>query len=176
MASGAEYTFDPHDLLNLTDVPGTSCDRGEASQLSWLLIDIALVFVLLCGVSISLLLCYWDSWYSHTIASYFLMVDRDNSGCVNQDELYTGVLQLYAAVPMKVYPPKRKTVTKIVAYLEDLGLVQHSSNLNVDEFSLVMATLSAQCLGRALITVVFYLACPLMAAGLWTLVVDYVRK
>jgi len=158
-------------LFNVSST-STSCDRDEASELSTLVTVAVFSFFMLVAGCVSMLFYCWDRWYSHAASSYFVQVDRDQSGNVDSEELYTGLLQLYAAVPVKVYPPKRRTVNKIVKYLEETGLIIRSGSLNVEEFSLVMATLSAQCLGRIVITVIYYMACPIAAGLLWTVVVE----
>ena len=79
------------------------------------------------------------------------------------------MLQLYAAVPIKIFPPSRSLVERVLTHL-DLDKQHH---LNADQFAHVMAVLSAQLLGRLVITLLFLLACPLTGGVLWTLLVDW---
>ena len=159
-------------VKNLTRM-SAACDRAEADQLSTILVFTVAAFVAVALAGVAWLVWYWEQWYSHTASKYFTLFDRDSSGRVTREELYTGVLQLYAAVPMKVYPPQRKTVHKILSYLEETRLIAQSDSLDVEEFSLVMATLSAQCLSRLVITFLYYLSCPVMGGVLWTIVDAY---
>ena len=159
-------------LKNLTDAP--ICDRSESDSLALFLLCTLFGFLIFIVAAVVALLHYWDEWYPSKVSMYFVALDRDKSGRVNRDELYTGVLQLYAAVPMKVYPPKRPTVDKILSYLESKSLIKQTDELDIEEFSVVMATLSAQCLSRLLFTFTWYIFCPVLAGVIWTFFSDYV--
>ena len=160
----------PSSSLNFTALSGGVCDSVEDSELKPLLISALFGFIALAVVSVSLLMWYWDGWYSSSASTAFLLVDRDGSGRVDRDELYSGILQLYSAVPIKVYPPSRHVVGHI---LEILGL-DHEATLDAEEFAHVMAYLSAQLLGRLALQLIFLLACPLTAGVVWTYVNEYI--
>ena len=159
-------------LKNLTS-GAAACDRSDSEELALVLLVASLVFLGVAIGAVAWVVHAWDHWYSETASNYFILLDRDNDGRVSLDELYTGVLQLYVRVPMKIYPPQRKTVNKILLYLTSTNLITRSDSLDVEEFALVMAALSAQCLSRLIITFVYYLWCPIMGALLWTLAVDF---
>ena len=105
----------PQALINITRLFAGSCSSADDAQMQTLLLSAILGFVVLAAVGIALLLWRWDSWYSHSASAAFLLVDRDGSGAVDKEELYVGVLELYAAVPIKVYPPSRALVSKLLA-------------------------------------------------------------
>ena len=177
-----------------------SCSSSDDAELQTLVLSAVLGFVALAAVGLALLLARWDDWYSHSAgagesvagvtaepaphtnrspraptvlfarpSAAFLLVDRDGSGAVDREELYTGVLQLYAAVPIKVFPPSRALVQALLSHLD----LDRSRHLDADQFAHVMAVLSAQLLGRLIITLLFLLACPLTGGVLWTLLVDW---
>ena len=51
--------------------------------------------------------------------------------------------------------------------------LDRSEHLDANEFAHVMAVLSAQLLGRLIITLLFLLACPVTGGVLWTLLVNW---
>ena len=80
-----------------------------------------------------------------------------------------GVLQMYVTVPLKVYPPTRAIVSEVLMHLD----LEKTNNLNAEEFAQVMALLSAQMLGRIVITVVFLLSCPVAGGVVWTMIAGW---
>jgi hypothetical protein len=166
----AHHQVNATTLMNISRFfVGGSCSSADDAQMQTLLLSAVLGFVVLAAVGIALLLWRWDSWYSHSASAAFLLVDRDGSGAVDKEELYVGVLELYAAVPIKVHPPSRALVSELLSHLD----LDRSEHLNADEFAHVMAVLSAQLLGRLVITLLFLLACPVTGGVLWTLLVDW---
>ena len=91
--------------LNVSLFSGGSCSSADDAQIQTLLLSAVLGFIVLAAFGIALLLWQWDSWYSHTAGTAFVLVDRDGSGAVDLEELYMTVLELYAAVPIKVWCP-----------------------------------------------------------------------
>lgn len=155
--------------VKLMDFPSTCAADDYEFHLHTLLLSALIGFIMLVSFGIGLLVWRWDKWYSHAAGEAFLFCDRNQSGCIDSEELYMGVLQMYVTVPLKVYPPTRAIVSEVLMHLD----LEKTNNLNAEEFAQVMALLSAQMLGRIVITVVFLLSCPVAGGVVWTMIAGW---
>ena len=141
------------------------------------------VFILAGIVSSVLLAGYlylrsrWPIWFQAAAEKAFKEVDRNGSGTVDKEEMYTCVLWIYLTLNeygLKCCAPDRMVVEGIMNASDN----DSSGELEFEEFKRALDVLMAQTLGRATTQLVFTLLCPPMAgllisgvAALWARVV-----
>ena len=126
------------------------------------------VFILAAIVSSVLLAGYlylrarWSVWFHAAALKAFNEVDRNGSGTIDKEEMYTCVLWIYLTLNeygLKCRAPDRMTVEGIM----NASDVDSSGALDFQEFNRALDVLMAQTLGRATTQLVFTLLCPPMA-------------
>jgi hypothetical protein len=106
------------------------------------LISLALFAGLIIGLAIAMLRLKWKAWFERAAQAAFERTDRDRSGNIDRDELYTGVLELYLTIHsrgVKAKAPSRSTVMHIMRDID----YDHSGTLDCAEFKQVCAHVSA---------------------------------
>eukprot|EP00929_Paragymnodinium_shiwhaense_P105868 TRINITY_DN70927_c0_g1_i1.p1 TRINITY_DN70927_c0_g1~~TRINITY_DN70927_c0_g1_i1.p1 ORF type:complete len:331 (-),score=51.70 TRINITY_DN70927_c0_g1_i1:214-1092(-) len=104
---------------------------------------------------------HWDSWVDGWIKHAFETVDIDKSGSIDRAELYAGVLLMYVEVNVwvTVYAPTRDDVMGLMKRID----ADASGDLGYDEFKAILTILSEQILARAIMQLIFTVACPIAA-------------
>ena len=101
----------------------------------------------------------WPVWFHLASEKAFKEVDRNNSGSIDADEMYTCVLWIYLTLNeygLKVRAPDRLTVEDIMKASD----IDKSGTLDFEEFKRALDVLVGQTLGRAMTQLVFTLLCP----------------
>ena len=135
----------------------------EPELKTYVILAVLVISALLAGYAY--LKARWPVWFAAAAEAAFKEVDRDGSGSIDKEELYTCVLWLYLTLNeygLKVCAPDRETVDEIMRVSD----VDGSGALEMDEFKRALDVLTAQTLGRATTQLVFTLLCPPAAATL----------
>ena len=101
----------------------------------------------------------WPVWFHLASEKAFKEVDRNNSGSIDADEMYTCVLWIYLTLNeygLKVRAPDRLTVEDIMKASD----IDKSGTLDFEEFKRALDVLVGQTLGRAMTQLGFTLLCP----------------
>jgi len=141
------------------------CEETISSS-AFVTTEVALGVLLLVAIAfgVTYVRYKWKSWLEALIDKAFHSVDVDNSGEIQKDELWAGVLSLYITLRQQnipADPPPREAVMKL---LEDFD-TNNDHKLSIDEFKQVVGALSVQALGRVITMVGFVSMWPL-AVGL----------
>ena len=161
----------------MSELIDETCEAAAAdsSVLTGLGIAVGLVGVLLISLvaaCVLVLRTYWDRWYQAAVTKAFNAMDHDEDGRIHEDELYTGVLELYLTLHNMNVPceaPSREVVLSILRERD----ADADGRLDYEEFRHVMHALTAQVFGRAALTLVFFVSFPLALGILYSLAVDW---
>ena len=126
------------------------------------LAGIALTLLLIGSVYVSL---RWDRWFEALARSAFTRADKDRSGTIDRDELYTGVLEMFLQLHcygLLVRPPRRVLVMEI---MEDRD-VDQDGKLGYDEFKAVLTELTKLVFSRGVTQMGLTILCPMVAPSL----------
>lgn len=97
--------------------------------------------------------------FQKMVDNVFVSIDTDNSGEVDKDELYAGLILIHLRLAAYVGPAACRPATKeYVEEIFDLLDVDESGELNREEFGTVMALLVSQITTRVFMYLVFPLA------------------
>ena len=105
----------------------------------------------------------WRKYFDAAVDTAFKNTDVDNSGCIDQNELYVGVLELYLQLHLyglNVRHPPRSMVMAMMAELD----TDQSGTINKPEFKKLLEGLVTQTFSRVCVQVGLTIVSPLIAS------------
>lgn len=133
------------------------------------ILDVSVILLLVFIVSVSFVIVafyikrQWPVWFEECCKKAFQAADKDGSGSLTRDELYTGVLELYLTMHLYGVPAKAPTRQKVMNIMDDID-VDNSGTLDYSEFKRILQVLSELILQRALTQFSLTLVCPFLAS------------
>jgi hypothetical protein len=145
---------------------GATEDCEAASQSEWLssaelLASAALIGLIIAGVVI--VRSWWARWFERIVVASFQSVDVDDSGTIEQAELWAGVLSMYLALRQQnipADPPPREKIMELMSSVDQ----NTDGKLSLDEFRQIVGHLSMQALGRAITILIFVATWPVLVS------------
>jgi len=127
------------------------------------LVSLAIIVVMITAVVAIYIRQRWRAIFDKACADAFAKTDTDKSGCIDKNELYVGVLEMYLQLHLyglNVRSPPRAKVEKLMEAVDE----DRSGTLVLEEFKQVLEALVGQTFSRVCTQIGLTILCPMIAS------------